>query len=241
MNILSLFSPTRPELTIREIAQLTELPYPSVWRLCYTMEQCGYLMTLPDSGKVCPSARALSLGHTVVSRYPVAEVIYPRMQAMTERYKVSLSLGARIGTEMVYLRRTYAGFVTLMRSSMPIPGAPTGWALLAALTPAEREALLEQVRLAYPEHWSEFRERFNVAVAGYEHTGYVVIPDIVKVHADSRNVVAPCIAVPIRSGSGNQILGLSCTGTPKVLSEELYEEVGNALLKISRTMTPGHM
>src|SRR5215204_1813724 len=73
LDILSVFSPARPELTVREITAATGLPYPTVWRLCYTLEQCGYLVTLPESGKVSLSARILTLNHVVVSRYPVAD------------------------------------------------------------------------------------------------------------------------------------------------------------------------
>lgn len=240
LNILSLFSTSRPELTIREIAAITKLPYPTVWRLCHTLETCGYLVTLSDSGKVSPSARALTLGHTVVSRFPAADVVYPDMQAMTARYNVGLSLGTRVGPEMVYLRRTYGSFVALNRSSMPIPGAPTGWAMLAASGRDDREAILAQVRAVYPEAWDRFILSFEKARAGYERDGYLVMLDIPQIFPTSRDIEAICLSVPIRGGGGNEILGLSCAGSPKVLTPDLHAEIGRALLEISRKMAPVH-
>jgi DNA-binding IclR family transcriptional regulator len=47
LEILRCFSALKPELGTTEIAQLTGLPQPTVWRLCHTLIKCGYLVPSP--------------------------------------------------------------------------------------------------------------------------------------------------------------------------------------------------
>lgn len=38
LEVLRCFTPARPELGTSEIARLTGMPQPTVWRLCYTLQ-----------------------------------------------------------------------------------------------------------------------------------------------------------------------------------------------------------
>lgn len=227
LMVLSAFSPGRPELSVREIAQLTGLPYPTTWRLCFTLEQCGYILTQPETGKLCPSARALTLGHATLSRYSIADIVYPHMQDITQRHAVGLSLGTRMGLEMVYLRRTYGSFVIFNRSSMPIVDAPTGWAYLAACDAAERTALLAQLQEAYPRSWTDFKAKFDRAYEGYLRDGYLMIFDML-------NQPFNCVSMPMK-GDG-ETLGLSCAGLGSIWPMEKLRVIGAELLEISRML-----
>ena len=62
LEILRCFGARKPELGTTEIAQLTGLPQPTVWRLCHTLIKCGYLAPSPGKDKLRIGAGVLSLG-----------------------------------------------------------------------------------------------------------------------------------------------------------------------------------
>ena len=51
MSVLRCFDALHTQLGTTEIAHMTKLPQPTVWRLCYTLQQLGYLVQAPDSDK----------------------------------------------------------------------------------------------------------------------------------------------------------------------------------------------
>ncbi|MDP9094946.1 MAG: helix-turn-helix domain-containing protein, partial [Pseudomonadota bacterium] len=46
LEILGCFSASRPEIGGSQLAALTGLPQPTVWRLCHTMVQLGFLVAV---------------------------------------------------------------------------------------------------------------------------------------------------------------------------------------------------
>ena len=62
LAVLRCFDAMRTQLGTTEIAQMTKLPQPTVWRLCYTLQQLGYLVQAPDSDKLRIGMAVLGLG-----------------------------------------------------------------------------------------------------------------------------------------------------------------------------------
>ena len=58
LAVLRCFDAIRPQLGTTEIAQMTKLPQPTVWRLCYTLQQLGYLGMTPIQAASLPLALA---------------------------------------------------------------------------------------------------------------------------------------------------------------------------------------
>lgn len=50
------------QLGTTEIAQMTRMPQPTVWRLCYTLQQLGYLVQSPDNPDKLRIGMAVDLG-----------------------------------------------------------------------------------------------------------------------------------------------------------------------------------
>ena len=49
LAVLRCFDAQHVQLGTTEIAQMTRMPQPTVWRLCYTLQQLGYLVQSPDN------------------------------------------------------------------------------------------------------------------------------------------------------------------------------------------------
>jgi len=54
LQVLRCFNEDRRELSTAEIARLTGMPQPSVWRLCYTLLQEGFLVKSSQNDKLLP-------------------------------------------------------------------------------------------------------------------------------------------------------------------------------------------
>ena len=75
LAVLRCFDATRTLLGTTEIAQKTNLPQPTVWRLCYTLQQLGYLMQAPDSDKLRIGMAVLGLGQYALGSTDIGEMV----------------------------------------------------------------------------------------------------------------------------------------------------------------------
>ena len=113
MEVLSCFTVATPELGASQIARLTGLPQPTVWRFCHTLIKLGYLDLIPGRQTMRPGVKSLGLGQAVLMGQPIANVALPHMQAIASRHEGAVSLGARDGLNMIYLQRCQGSSIIL--------------------------------------------------------------------------------------------------------------------------------
>src|SRR3954470_22827873 len=70
LGVLRCFTHATPELGTAEIARMTGLPQPTVWRLCHTLMQEGYLVQADRGDKLRPGIPVLSLGYAAIAGTP---------------------------------------------------------------------------------------------------------------------------------------------------------------------------
>src|SRR5262245_65156639 len=105
LEILQCFTPATPELGTSQLARMTGLPQPTVWRLCHTMTELGFLVQAPDKDRLRLGLPVLTLGYAVLARQRIGETARPYMEAIARRYQGAVSLGVRDGLSMLYLER----------------------------------------------------------------------------------------------------------------------------------------
>ncbi len=171
LAILGCFSADRPELSGSELARMTGLPQPTVWRLCHTMLELGVLVALPGD-RLRPGLPALRLGHSVLAGFGIAELARPHMQAVADRFGGACGLGARDGPDMVFVQRCESDSRLLLNlrvgSRVPIASSALGWAWLAGQDAAGRARLIAEVRAKDPQRWAEAQRPFEKALAEAE-------------------------------------------------------------------------
>ena len=92
---------------------MTGMPQPSVWRICHTLIQLGFLVVLPGRQTMRPGIPLLGLGHAVLAGLPIGDLALPDMQSIASRYEGAVSLGARDGLSMIYLQRCQGSAIIL--------------------------------------------------------------------------------------------------------------------------------
>lgn len=230
LEVLRCFDAERRMLGPTEIARLTGLAQPTVWRLCHTLQKTGFLIPVPGKDKLQLGAAVIALGAAALAGQEALEVIRPRLQSLADHYQVAVALGRRDGDSIVYLLRCQGNSPLLMNlrvgSRIPLFQSAIGWAYLASCLPEERERLLAEAGTAEPAE----QQALAQAIALYPERGFTY-------HERPRhqiNTVASAIELP----AGERYV-ISCGGPSALLPQPLMlDEVGPLLRELARELQP---
>jgi len=222
LEILSCFSAEQPERSGSDIARITGLPQPTVWRLCHTMIEMGVLVATPGD-RMRPGLAALRLGSSALAGLDTVDLARPAMQSLADDYRAACGLAVRQGLQMVMIERCHGNnpLLTNLRrgSAVPMASSGHGWAYLAALAAPARQTLIAEIRAADPAGWTPVRAAFRAALAAYPADGYIVNSGIF--HPDYHTA-----AVPVHDRERNIRFTLNCgaplsTLTPRQLRDDV--------------------
>jgi DNA-binding IclR family transcriptional regulator len=235
LEVLRCFTRDTPALGTAEIARLTGLPQPTVWRLCHTLMQEGYLVQADRGDKLRPGIPVLSLGYAAIASTPIAELARADMQAIAVRHQGAVSLGMRDGINMVYLQRCQGSSIVLrdleLGSRVPLASSVTGWAYMAALPATQREALFEELSRVEAQRWPDLLPKIRHAMSEYARTGYII-------NKGSLHEQINAVAVPIASEDGSILLSLSSGGISQLFDDAKLMDVGAELKQLAARLGP---
>jgi DNA-binding IclR family transcriptional regulator len=235
LGVLQCFSPSTPELGSSEIARMTGMPQPTVWRLCSTLIQLGFLVVVPGRQTMRPGISLLGLGQAVLSGLPIGELALTDMQSMASRYEGAVSLGARDGLSMLFLQRCQGSAIIVadlrVGSRIPIATSATGWAYLAALDAVTRKKLISELSASLGKQWSVIEPKLATALRQFAKLGYVV-------SKGSSNARINAVAVPVKSPDGSVILSLSSAGISDIFHDEKLAQLGAELKLLAAKLAP---
>src|ERR1700754_1102946 len=144
LDVLRSFRPGSPSMALSEIASLTGLARPTVQRILITLEELGYVRAADRGYALTP--RVLELGMTYVNALNMWDIARPHMEKLVARTNESTSMAQLDGSDIVYVARVAVPkIVTLavvIGTRFPAPATSMGKVLLAALGPAELDAVL---------------------------------------------------------------------------------------------------
>jgi DNA-binding IclR family transcriptional regulator len=234
LDVLRCFSPNRQVLSATEIALRIRLPQPTVWRLCHTLVETGYLVPVPG-GKLRIGAPVLNLGYAALASLDYLQVIRPHMQQLAERFGASVVLAERHRSKMIYLEKCQGEALLIMNlpvgARLSLHDTATGWAYLAALTPERRAAALERLQIAFADDWPFHQANIDREAERYARDGFVL-----NLNTPHHKVITVA-AVPIAGADGRPALALNCSVLNAMFSErQVIEEVAPALLEVAQML-----
>jgi DNA-binding IclR family transcriptional regulator len=156
----------------RELAELTGIPKPTVSRITATLVNAGFLFQLPDSERFVLTASVLELSNGFLRNFDIRLRSRPFLIELAERTSLSVHLAVRDRLDMVVIdaiRPRSAILVSRLEvgSRMDLTRTAVGRAYLAALEPADRDALLAGLQAASGDDWPHTHAR---VVKGLEET-----------------------------------------------------------------------
>jgi DNA-binding IclR family transcriptional regulator len=234
LQILRCFGAEHPSLGTAEIARMTGLAQATVWRLCHTLIEEGYLVQLERKDKLRPGIPVLSLGYSAIATTPLAELARNDMQAIADRHRGAVSLGSRDGLSMVYLQRCQGSEIILrdmgVGSRVPVLTSVTGWAWLAGLGTEERKLALAELKRHDAARFKDVYPRYMKAQEDYELCGYLV-------NKASLHPQINAVGVPVVSADGRNVLALSSGGINQVFDDARLKVVGVELKKLAADLS----
>ena len=236
LDVLRCFTQERQELGTTDIAKLTGLPQPTVWRLCYTLSQVGCLMPGRSADKLRVGPGVLLLGHAAITFGGLGDFALPLMRPIADQFELSVSLGARDRNNMVIMQRSEAaGIVNVnlhIGSTLSLPSSSLGGAWLAAVQPDVRAQALEMIRDENPDAWPERELHVKQALKDYDELGFVF--NLGRSHPDIN-----AIGVPVISPDGTSVMALTGGGLrTRMTRDRLTKQVAPALKKLAQQLAP---
>jgi DNA-binding IclR family transcriptional regulator len=231
LTILSCFSADRPELSGSEIARITGLPQPTVWRLCYTLLKTGMLVST-TADKMRPGLPVLRLGHSALEGLNSIDLARPHMQLLADEYRAACGLSVLHDLHMIFVERCEGQNQLLMNlrrgSAVQLASSALGWAYMAGLSLSERQEIFARLQASKEQNWAAYVDDFHAAMAHYKTHGYVLYKSSVFV---SHNTVS----VPVFKADGSVMYALNCGSHSASLSvKTLSEEVAPKLIALAR-------
>ena len=136
LRILSLFDEQHPSWRVSDLATVTGLPMPTVYRVVMTLASEGYLDHLP-TGDYRPGVRTLTLGTAALRSLDFVSIATPKLRDLGQRTGETVNLAVLNGDRVLYLvRLRNSDLVTAniqVGSTLPAVHTSIGKLLLAHL------------------------------------------------------------------------------------------------------------
>ena len=102
-DVLKAFDPSRPVMSLSEVATRADLARPTARRVLLTLESLGYVRSANGGYTLTP--RVLELGMTYVQALGLWDVARPHMERLVARTGESSSIAQLDGSDIVYVAR----------------------------------------------------------------------------------------------------------------------------------------
>lgn len=234
LAVLRCFTPISMTLGNKELATATGLPKSTVSRITYTLTTLGYLRHNVRIGKYQLGPAVLCLSYPLLVSMTVRSVAYPFMEALAEYSGGAVSLAVRDRLSIVIAETCCRGDV--LRSlpdagaSMPIAKSATGYALLAACAPSERDALLNRIRVNEPTDFLQYKVDIANALNQVRELGYCTS------RSGPRGANYE-VASPLTRPVDGELLVFSCSvHSLKQRRREATQDIGSRLVETVRSV-----
>ena len=207
LDVLRSFRPGRRVSTLSEIAADTGLARPTVRRILLTLTELGYVRGEERGYALTP--RVLELGMAYVHSLDMWDVARPHMERLVAQTGESTSMAQLDGSDIVYVARVAVPKIVTLSVSIgtrfPAPATSMGKVLLAALGPAELDAVLAQPgRSGIDARWRPDRDELDRALREVRAKGWALADQELALGIRS-------IATGVRNGDGRVVAAINVT------------------------------
>lgn len=237
LAVLRCFDYGRERLGSSDIARMTGLPQPTVWRLCKTLEHGGYLVADRDGKSFRPGLSILTLGFAALDTLELTELVRPLLHEIADTFQAACSLSVRESANMLYLQRMEAPRAILslnlrVGSEVPIINSGTGWALLAGMSEPDRQETLAICKRADAPLYKKMHAKALAAVDDYAQNGFVSNVDVFFPGLST-------VSVPLRDNNRWTPYVLNCTAATSMLGAAAARKTaGAALRRVAEQVLP---
>lgn len=205
VRILESFDQSSPELGLRELSRIVDLPVSTVHRLLNELEAEG-LVTQDNDAKWTHGIRLWEVASRGARTSDLRQAALPSMEDLVQGTGVNVSLGVQDGTDVLYLERLVADDdvhnITEIAGRIPVHACSAGLVITAFSDRAAQDLLLQRQLRKYTNDTVTDPRELRQLLATIRHEGYAAMSGIIVSDASG-------IAVPIFGADGDAIAALS--------------------------------
>jgi IclR family pca regulon transcriptional regulator len=226
LDVIKAFTAERPEMTLSDIARVTDLTRATARRFLLTLVELGYVRS--DGRLFALTPRVLELGFSYLSGLSLPEVAQPHLERLSHELGESTSASVLDGGDIVYVarvptRRIMTVGITI-GTRFPAYATSMGRVLLAALPAAERDAYLATLHpAAFTPTTLTDPEALRAELDAVAERGWTIVDQELEVGLRS-------VAAPVRRGAAVVAAINVSTTTGTASLERLTTEFVPALL-----------
>jgi IclR family pca regulon transcriptional regulator len=207
LAVIRAFTQQRRHLTIAQLSQRTGIPRAAVRRCLYTLAKLGYVVADEARGySLRPGI--LALGHAYLSSTPLATMVQPLLDHISDALHESSSMAVLEGDEILYIARstTTTRLMSIdlgIGSRLPAYCSSMGRVLLASLSAAELDGYLSRVKLTrLTNRTIASASELKRALDGVRSDGFSVVDQELEIGLRS-------IAVPVTDPAGKVVASIN--------------------------------
>jgi DNA-binding IclR family transcriptional regulator len=181
LSLLDFFSEERPELSLKEITELVQLPKPTVYRLLSSLEYCGFLTKTRDSDydkRYRLGLKLMELGQLVSDQLELRKISLPFMKELANEINEVVHLVIVHQDEAVYIEKVESTHALRLytrigkRSPLYLGSGPK--LLLAYLSDEKRKAIIEKTTLQDLKKDLLSKDRLMMEIEEIQRNGFSV-------------------------------------------------------------------
>lgn len=233
LQVLKCFTNKRPNLSNKEIAELTGLSKPAVSRTTYTLARFGYLRYSATLMRYSLGLSVLMAAHPLLSHMKIRQIARPLMQEMANEVGGAVSIGMQFGDRMVYVESCASAssvnpVVAGVGSHIPLFRTAMGRAYVCGLSQMQRDSLLNTLRPGWNRPGSDVLVDVEGALEQYRNWGFCLAAQ--NLTPETRSV-----GVPLRGRVDDDLYAFNC-GVPvyRLGGDQMQMEIGPRLLQLVR-------
>lgn len=235
LRILRSFSPEKPERGYLDIAQETQIPSSTVFKLMSILVEQGFLEDAGGSGRYRIGLEAYRVGCLYLVDKPLLDVAGHWLEKLVERLGMTANLGIREhnAAVRVLIKQGTSPLSLTMRlgEHVPFHTSALGKALILDM---EHTELAQAIP---PPPWPKYTSNSIVDIQQiYENLsqsrerGYTL-------DNEEGGIGIRCVGAPIRNGQGEIIAAISVTGTTIEANDEALPEIAQAVQEIALSIS----
>jgi IclR family pca regulon transcriptional regulator len=218
LSVLRAFGREHPQMTLSEVATITELSPAAARRCLNTLVKLGYVAKHQRQFLLRPEV--MSFASAYLDSMSLGELVRPHLQAVRDETGDSSSLAVLSGHDVLYLVHVSTNRMVRLAAGIgtryPAYATSMGRAILAFETDDVRSSYLANGAFsAFTEHTVTSKTELKRIFGEVRKSGYAAIQDELDYGLIS-------LAVPIVDDSGRSLAAINCsTSTSRVNRDEL--------------------
>ncbi|SDG70862.1 IclR family transcriptional regulator domain-containing protein [Klenkia brasiliensis] len=234
LAVIRAFDRDHPRRTLAEVARAVGLAPATARRLLHTLQAQDYVSTDGQTWVLRP--RVLELGQAYLATTTVWDVVRDRLARLAAEVEETASAGVLEGTDVLYtVRVPYRRIMSMnveVGTRIPAFASSMGRVLLAALPPAELDAVLAAADLApITPQTVTTPAALRAVVDQVRESGVCVLEQELEAGVQ-------CVAAPVHGADGSVVAAVTVSShTTRVSPAELRSRLRPALLQAAADIT----